>query len=286
MKEFLGIDNTNSGLNDSRFVILPVPYEFSTSYGKGTAAGPEAIIEASGFVELYDDEFDVEPYLAGVYTAPPVTISENPANTMRNIRQSVEAFLNRDKFVVALGGEHSISNGVYQAFHQKFSNLSVLQFDAHTDLREEYEGSNFSHASVMKRIWDLNKDIHQVGIRAVSKEEIDFIREHKINTYFSTELHRNGFNDEIVKRLKQDVFITFDVDYFDPAIMPATGTPEPGGFLWQQTIDFLTKVFLQKNVVGCDVVELSPETNLKHCDFLSAKLVHKMMAMKLRLANN
>jgi agmatinase len=178
---------------------------------------------------------------------------------------------------VVLGGEHSISSAVHQAFQEKYRNLSVLQLDAHSDLREEYEGSPWSHASVMRRIWEQNKKIVQVGIRAQCSEEREFTLQNKISVHYAHDLNKHGFTDALIRILDKNVFITFDVDFFDPSIMPSTGTPEPGGFFWYETLDFLRRVFRQRNVVGFDVVELSPLPDLKHPDFLTAKLVSKLI---------
>ncbi len=264
-------------LDEAQVVILPVPYEYSTSYGKGTALGPDAIIAASPYLELYDEETDSEPWRAGIYVAPPVDVRGSAEQVMTNIENAIAKYLDMGKFVVPLGGEHSVSNGVYRAFHSRFGNLSVLQFDAHSDLRESYQDSIYSHASVMKRIWDLNKRIVQVGIRAQDIEERNLIVQNGIKTFYAHQVRHDGLHQGIIDELSDNVFITFDVDYFDPSIMPSTGTPEPGGFLWQETLDFLKMVFQQKNVVGCDVVELAPVDGLSHPDFMTSRLVYKMI---------
>ena len=264
-------------LKEANVVIIPVPYEHSTSYGQGTALGPAEIIRASAYMELYDEEIDSEPWRAGVYVAPEVDTSGAPEQVMAAIESAVATYLDMGKFVIPLGGEHSISYGVYRAFHKRFDNLSVLQFDAHSDLRESYQDSIYSHASVMKRIWDLNKNIVQVGIRAQDIEERKLITENGIKTYYAHQVRRNGFSRDIIEDLSENVFITFDVDYFDPSIMPSTGTPEPGGFYWQETLDFLKLVFQHRNVVGCDVVELSPAKGISHPDFLTTRLVYKFI---------
>jgi len=277
MKQFLGEDNLNTSFGEARVVVLPLPVEFSTSYGKGTARGPEAILQASGYVELYDEELDLEIWKKGIHTMAAVEPHGSPEAIMETITARVSALLEQNKFPVVLGGEHSISSAVHLAFQAKYKNLSVLHLDAHSDLRGEYEGSRWSHASVMRRIWEQNKKIVQVGIRAQCIEEREFSRQNKITVHYAHQIFKHGFTDALIKKLDKNVFITFDVDFFDPSIMPSTGTPEPGGFLWYETLDFLKRVFRQRNVVGFDVVELSPLPDLKHPDFLVAKLVSKLV---------
>jgi len=279
---FLDLENKFTDANSSACVILPIPYEETTSYGKGTACGPQAIIEASAYVELYDDVYDLETYQQGIHTAPAIRFTGQIDADFAKITAVVNSYLSRDKFVISLGGEHSISYPVYRAFHDSFDNLSVLQFDAHSDLRESYEGSIYSHASVMRRIYEMNPSVVQFGIRSQCVEEANFIRRNYIVSYNAHIIKKQGFTMEIMSMLKKNVYITFDVDYFDPSIMPATGTPEPGGFQWDETIDFLDRVFREKNVVGCDVVELSPIPELPFGDFLTAKLVYKLITLKFK----
>ena len=279
-QNFLGIEEQYSSLDKSKTVIIPVPYEASTSYMPGTKFGPDAIINASVYVELYDEELDRETYKTGICTTPAIDFLGEVNKDFERITQTFKMYLDRNKFPIGLGGEHSLTYAIYRAFHEKYKNLSVLQLDAHSDLRDSYEGSPFSHASVMKRIYDLNKNIVQVGIRSQCVEEADFIKEHKINTVYAYMIKKDGFLKSTIENLTENVFITFDVDYFDPAVIPATGTPEPGGFFWDETLQFLKEVFRQKNVVGFDVVELSPIDNLVHADFTIAKLIYKLIGFK------
>jgi len=258
-------------------VILPVPVEFSTSYGKGTAGGPQAILEASGFVELYDEELDLQIWKKGIHTLPAMKLRGDPAAIMDSITSRVSDLLRQRKFVVVLGGEHSISAAVYRAYHAHHRHLSVLQLDAHSDLRMEYEDSPYSHAAAMRRIWEQNRRILQLGIRAQCSEERAFIKKHKISIYYAHQLIKTGFSDALIRKLDKNIYLTIDVDFFDPAIMPSTGTPEPGGFFWYETLDFLRRVFQQRNVLGFDVVELSPLPTLKHPDFMAAKLISKLI---------
>ncbi len=279
-KNFLGIETKYSSPDNSKIAVIPVPYEASTSYIQGTKNGPGAIIEASQNVELYDEETGREVYKEGIITAKPVNFEGDVESDFDKITQQFSGFLKEGKFLVGVGGEHSVSFPAYRAFHQHFDNISILQLDAHSDLRESYDGSIYSHASVMKRIYGLNKNIVQVGIRSQCEEEARFIKENSINTFYAHDLKKKDLSDSILDVLNKNVFITIDVDYFDPSVIPATGTPEPGGFYWDETLQFLKKVFLNKNVVGFDVVELSPIKGLVHPDFTIAKLIYKLIGYK------
>lgn len=279
-KNFLGIDPRHSAYETSRTTIIPVPFEATTSYITGTKNGPAAIIEASAYVELYDEELDGQVYKTGIHTDSDVQQSSDGQTSFARITERFKKALDDGKFPVGLGGEHSISFPAYRAFHDRFDKLSVLQLDAHSDLRDQYEGTKYSHASVMRRIYELNPSIVQVGIRSQCIEEAEFIKRHNISTFYAHQIYEKGFDEAIIGRLKPNVYVTIDVDFFDPAIMPATGTPEPGGFHWQQSLSFLKDVFCRRNVVGFDVVELSPIKGLVHPDFFVAKLIYKLLGYK------
>lgn len=284
-KNFLAIEEKYSDYKHSGIVILQAPYELTTSYGKGTADGPKAIVKASHYVEFFDEELNRELCFEkgnGICTLYPLDFKNKKSREALDIiYENVIRHIENGKFVVLLGGEHSISTAPIRAHFDKYENMSVLHFDAHSDLREEYEGSKFSHASFAARVAEFTNDISQVGIRAQCKAEYDFIKENGINTFYAYEI-RNGIYGEdwqskIIDKLKKNVYITFDVDYFDPSIMPSTGTPEPNGFLWNETMNLLRKVGEKKNVVGFDVVELAPVKSNPFPDFLTAKLVYKML---------
>lgn len=279
MNTFLGADAQFTGYDQSKYVIVPLPFEHSTSYVKGTGNGPQAILAASAYVELYDEEFNCESYRRGIHTLDAPPVSESLEKSFVHITETVLRALRAGKFAVGLGGEHSVSFPVYRAYDEVFDDLSILQLDAHSDLRYTYENTIYSHAAVMHRIYELNQNIVLVGTRSQCAEEARFIAEKGICVFYAHYLHQQGFRDDIIHHLKKNVYITFDVDFFDPALMPATGTPEPGGFFWPETIEFLNRVFQQRNVVGFDVVELSPIKNLVHADFTIAKLVYKMITM-------
>jgi len=261
-------------------VILPVPYEHSTSYGKGTANGPEAILEAGPFLEYYDDEFDCEPWRFGIHVSSPADCPADPGEFQDRLTRKTAGLLDNKKFVIALGGEHAISFGLYRAFHDRFQDLSVLQLDAHSDLRDSYQQSRWSHASVMRRIYELNRNVVMAGVRAQCREERDFIVANGILVFYAHQIRNKGLGRHIIDRLKNNVYLTIDVDFFDPSVMPSTGTPEPGGFLWNETIAFLAELFRSRNVVGVDVVELSPVQGVSHPDFMAAKLVYKLIGLK------
>jgi agmatinase len=284
-RNFLGLEGEAATWEGAGVVILPIPYESTVSYQGGTKLGPAAIIEASRYIELYDQELDREPGPeVGVYTLPAIHLSSaGPEAAVRELREAYDAILEAagDRLVIGLGGEHSISSApiLATAARMKGRRLSILQFDAHGDLRLEYEGSPYSHAAVMARCID-DADLVQVGIRAITSDERALIRERDtITTIFAEEMWENdAWVDRAMQALGDDVFITFDVDYFDPSLMPATGTPEPGGPPWYPTLKLLRRVFTEKNVVGVDVVELAPIGGNAAPDFVAAKLVYKMVA--------
>ncbi len=285
-KNFLALPEKWSEPEQSRVVVLPVPYEQTTSFGKGTASGPGSILEASGQVELYDEELDAEIYTltGGIATLKPLDPGGRDAVAVESIRKQVLDLIGKDKTVVCIGGEHTISIGAAKAHSEKYPDLSVLQLDAHSDLREQYEGNRYSHACVMARIYEFNNDIVQVGIRSQCREEADFIRQHKINTFYAFDLKSRRYSadqyawhDAIIGSLRENVYLTIDCDFFDPGLMPAVGTPEPGGFGWHETVSFLRTLAKQRRIVGFDVTELSPIPGLIHPQFTMAKLIYKLI---------
>jgi agmatinase len=259
-----------------------VPYESTTSYGGGTGAGPAAILEASRYIELYDQELDAEPYEVGIATLPALSLSgAGPAAAVAELRAAYDALLDAgDRFVIMLGGEHSITSAPVLAWADRLPSerISVLQIDAHTDLRLEYEGSEYSHASVMARTME-RVDITAVGIRALTRDERELARRSdNIHIFFADDIHSgDDWIDDVVKTLNDTVYITFDVDGFDPSLVPSTGTPEPGGLQWYPVMKLLRRVFNERRVVSADIVELAPIPGLAAPDFLVAKLAYKMI---------
>jgi agmatinase len=282
---FLGLPAPEVSLAKAGVVILPVPYEATVSYLGGTRFGPRRILEASRYIELYDHELDSEPHTVGVHTLPELMLSgAGPEEALEELREAFDGLLAPNRFVIMLGGEHSLSAPPIQAHvaRMKGKRLSVLQLDAHGDLRPEYEGTPFSHACVMYRIHQ-EVDLVPVGIRAITTEERVLMRKKKIPTVFGNELDAaETWIDRVLASLGPDVYLTIDVDYFDPAYVPATGTPEPGGGSWYPTLKLLDRVFKERRVVGADVVELAPIPGFVAPDFLVAKLVYKLIGFHQR----
>lgn len=285
---FLGLDEEAGAFADARAVILPVPYESTTSYGGGAKAGPGAILEASRYIELYDQEFDTEPGPAiGIHTLPSVELTRAGAGpAMAELREVHDRVLEAagDRFVLMLGGEHSVSSPAIRSHAARHDErITVLQFDAHADLRAQYEGSPHSHASAMARVLDV-ADVVGVGLRAVCQEEVDVARAHEgVTLIWADEMwNSDAWMQRALDLLGEKVYITFDVDYFDPSLVPSTGTPEPGGGDWYRTLSFLKRVFAEREVVGCDVVELAPTPGLHAPDFLVAKLTYKLLTYRFQ----
>lgn len=276
---FLGLSDDESVYDKSRFVILPVPYEQTTTFGKGTADGPRAIISASHEVELFDDELLSEPYHAGIHTLPEMEITASgPEKMTESIYKNSLPLIENGKIICMLGGEHSISSGLVQAYHEKYPSLSVLQFDAHADLREMYQGQRFSHACAMKRIRDYVAKTAGIGIRNYSKEEHELIQKDNIPIVSGSELDMpDKWLDDILSYLTDDIYITIDCDFFDPSLMPGVGTPEPGGGRWYPILNILKAVAKRKNIVGFDVVELMPIPGSLVSEFTAARLIYKLI---------
>ncbi len=283
---FLAIEEEYSNFSDSKIVIVSAPYEHTTSYGEGASLGASAIIEASAYVEFYDDEFDNELcFEKGIATLPPIDFQGKVDEEALNIiEQQVSELLSYDKFVVTLGGEHTISTAPIKAHFAKYPNMSILHFDAHSDLRESYEGTKYSHASFMSRVLEFfpAKRITQVGIRAQCIEEAKLIREQGINTFYANKIRRKHWGENwqqaIADTLSDEVYITFDIDYFDPSIIPTTGTPEPNGFLWAETMDIFYEIRKAgKKIIGFDLVELAPKEDIPHPNLTAARLVYKLL---------
>ncbi len=276
---FLGIPDEFSTFASSPYVILPVPYEGTVTYGAGTAYGPNAIIEASHEVELFDEELGVESYRVGIHTSAPVTITTTgPEEQNEIVYRRCRDLLGAGKRFAILGGEHSISYGPVRACLEKYPELTVLQIDAHADLRDGYLGQRYSHAAVMRRIRDLTKRTISVGIRNFSIEEHDYIRSDGVNIISAQSIHADPqWIEKVAAQLAGDLYVTVDLDGFDPSLVPATGTPEPGGLLWYPTLELLRRAIGRCNLVSFDVVELAPIEGFHAADFLAAKLVYKMI---------
>ena len=275
---FLGLPSESAEFERSEFVILPVPYEQTTTYQVGTKHAPRAIITASQEVETFDEELKFEACQAGICTLEPLEATTvDPRKMLERIHQTIRQLIDKGKKVVMIGGEHTISIGAVRAFREKYPDLCVLQLDAHADLRDTYQESKYSHACVMRRIGEICPFVG-MGIRNISREEHEFLQQNKIDIFFAQDLRNfDQWKEKVLDRLGPDVYLTFDLDFFDPSIMPSVGTPEPGGLLWYETLDFLKELVSRKNVVGFDLVELCPVPGLVAPDFLAAKLIYRII---------
>ena len=279
---FGGIDDEQySNFDTAEVLILPVSYEGTVSYGTGTGAGAMAIVDASRNMELYEEETDSEVYKVGIHTLPEFTPRETPEMMMSELYSYSKKLLEFDKFICMLGGEHSVSAPIIQAHNEKFANLSVLQIDAHADLRDEYDGTPHSHASIMARVVkDLRIPSVQVGIRSISGDEARSLRDGLPTKIFWARdiAGKTDWIDEAVDSLTENVYLTIDIDGLDPSIVPTTGTPEPGGLGWYETLTLIRKLAEKKRVVGMDLVEYSYFENYDSPAFLCSKLVYKSLA--------
>ena len=277
---FLGLEDSESEYERSRFAILPIPYDGTASFLAGTRHGPRAIITASQHVETYDDELCGEFISGGIATLDPITPNaEGPEAMHHDIFEAAGKIVADDKFLLTLGGEHSITSGLVRAVKSKYDDLSVLQIDAHADLRESYQGSKYSHASVMRRIHEMGVPFVGVGIRSYSIDEASFMEKSGIRPVTASDCRANGdWIDRAVDRLTEHVYVTLDIDAFDPAYAPGTGTPEPGGLDWYQVTAFLRAVAECKHVVAADIVEVIPLPGQVITEFLAARLAYKIIS--------
>ncbi|SFB86786.1 agmatinase [Zunongwangia sp. SCSIO 43204] len=280
-KNYAGIPDKYARIDEAKVVLIPVPYDGTSTWQKGADKGPDAFLEASENMELYDIETRSEVYKKGVYLAPAVTEDSSPEKMVEAVYKTTKNYIAQDKFVTLFGGEHSISIGSIKAFSESFADLTVVQLDAHADLRPEYEGSKCNHACAMHEA-SKKTNLIQVGIRSMDISETEHMDENQV--YFGHDLYEDWMDDAI-GQMTPNVFITIDLDAFDPSILPSTGTPEPGGLFWYETLEFLKLMFKKKNVVGFDIVELCPKEDEKSSDFLAAKLYYKMLSYKFKYQN-
>ncbi len=278
MKHFGGIDPEYTGFDGAAVLLQSIPYDGTSTWGKGADKAFPAFLDACDNMELYDIETNSEVYKKGVHILPELTESSNPKKVFETVYKSTQALLKTNKFLTFFGGEHSVSIGIIKAFYESIPNLTILQIDAHADLRPEYLGTPYNHACAL---YDASQNSHliQVGIRSMDIEENQFLN--RDNCYFAHNIHgKTDWMEESIQKMNNKVYITFDLDALDPSIMPATGTPEPGGLDWYTTLSYLKKVFAEKEVVGFDLVELAPIENFKAPEFLVAKLYYKMLSYK------
>lgn len=273
-----GLDNEFTAYDKAEIVVLPVPYDGTSTWIKGADQGPAAILEASANMELFDIETNSEVYTKGIATLEPVTEASSPEAMSQEVEKAIDQILKDKKFPVLLGGEHSVSIGAFRAFAKHYENFSVLQLDAHSDMRSEYEESTHNHACVMARAKEV-ATVAQVGIRSSSIDEKENIQPDRI--FYAHEIKESEtWMYEVSQKLNDNVYITIDLDVFDPAYMPSTGTPEPDGLNYREIITFLKLINERHNIIGLDVVELCPNTTNKAPDFLASKLIYQILSMK------
>jgi len=263
---------------DSKIIIVPVPYDATSTYIRGADRGPAAILEASPALEFYDIETGAEVHKSGIHTIEPLICSDDPEEVTDRVYHTVKGIIGESRFPVVIGGNHTVSIGAFRAVSEAFTNLTILQLDAHSDLRPEYEGSSLNHACAAARAKEY-APLVQVGIRSMAAEELPFVDRKRI--FFAHELYLDKtLYGKASALLSENVYITVDLDVFDPSVMPSTGTPEPGGPDYREIMFFLREVFRRYNVVGFDVVELCPSSTNKAPDFLAAKVIYQMLSYR------
>lgn len=281
MRKFAGVEDEYCDKDFAKIWLQSIPYDGTSTWGKGADKGFEVFLDALENMELYDIETDSEVYEQGVHILPAITEDASPEAMYNAVYNSTKELLTKEKFLTFFGGEHSISIGLIKAFYEKYDNLTVLQIDAHTDLRPEYHGSKYNHACA---VYDASKNANliQVGIRSMDVSEKEHLNPDKC--FFAEDIYgTSNWMEDSIRLMTDNVYITIDLDAFDPSIMPSTGTPEPGGLNWNDTINYLKKVMQAKNVVGFDIVELAPIEGLSAPNFLAAKLYYKLLSYKFCL---
>lgn len=280
-RNFAGIPDKFADYSNANVVLVPVPYDGTSTWGKGADKGPEAFLDAADNMELYDIETNQSTYKIGINLTEAVTENASPESMTEAVYQKIKSEIAAKKFVTLFGGEHSVSIGAIRAHAENYKDLTVLQLDAHADLRSSYEGSACNHACALHEA-SKTTNLIQVGIRSMDESELEFMNMNKV--YFAHKLHKSlDWMERSISQMTDKVYITIDLDCLDPSELPATGTPEPGGLSYISVLTYLKKVFAQKNVVGFDIVELCPNGNSKPSEFLAAKLYYKMLSYKYNL---
>lgn len=279
MENYGGLTKEFTEYSKSNIVVVPVPFDGTSTWIKGADKGPDAILEASANMELYDIETKSEVYLKGIHTADVVDDVDTPEDLAGKLKPIVTKIFKDKKFPVVIGGEHSVSIGAFQAVGECFNNVSILQLDAHSDMRDEYEDSKFNHACVMARGKEICS-VTQVGIRSSCIEEQKNINPARIFYAHDIKYSNKNWIDEVVEQLSENVYLTIDLDVLDPAFLPSTGTPEPDGLSYRDVLNLVKKVIEKKNLIGMDVVELAPIEDNKASDFLAAKLIYQILSYK------
>jgi len=278
MKRFGGIEKEYTEFESSSVLLQSIPYDGTSTWGKGADRAFDVFLEASENMELYDIETDSEVYKQGIHILPEITESSSPEMVFRAVYESAKKLLQTNKFLTFFGGEHSISIGIMKAYYEKFQDITILQLDAHADLRESYLGSRYNHACALHEA-NKHANLVQVGIRSMDVSEKQYLNRDKC--FFAEDMYNNDkWMEDSIGLMSDNVYVTIDLDALDPSVMPSTGTPEPGGMDWNSTIKYLKKVFSKKNVLGFDIVEFAPIDNLKGPGFLVAKLYYKLLSYK------
>lgn len=278
MKTYAGISEDLASFEKAKILLQSIPYDGTSTWGKGADEGFEAFLDASENMELYDIETNTEVYQNGVHILDPINEKSSPEEVFKNVYSQTKKLLETYKFLTFFGGEHSVSIGVIKAFYEKHPDITVVQLDAHADLRKTYMGSAYNHACALHDA-SLNTNLIQVGIRSMDSSEKQYTNYDKC--YFAQDIvGKKAWMDEAIELMTDKVYITIDLDAFDPSILPGTGTPEPGGLQWYESLEFLRKIFKNKNVLGFDIVELAPIPNHKSSEFLAAKLYYKLLSYK------
>jgi len=278
MKNYGDIPSEYAGYKEASVVVIPVPYDGTSTWGKGADKGPSALLEATANMELFDIERWCEFYTCGIFTEKPVTNHSSPEDMVYDVYKVTRKNLLEKKYCMVIGGEHSVSIGAIRAYQELYPGITVVQLDAHGDMRNEYEGSQNNHACVMARAREKSPVV-QVGIRSICIEETEVMDKNRV--FFAHNItDSDDWMDKAISLMSENVYLTIDLDVFDPSELPATGTPEPGGMRWNQVIRFLEKLHKARNVVGSDVVELCPNDHSKPSEFLAAKLSYKLIGMK------
>ncbi|MGQ1784528.1 agmatinase [Saccharicrinis sp. GN24d3] len=280
MKPFGGIEQEYTLFSKANILLQSIPYDGTSTWGKGADKGFEAFMEACENMELYDIETNSEVFKKGIHILPGIVAEETPEKMFDGIYRSTKKLLELNKFLTFFGGEHSISIGIIKAFTEAYSDLTVVQLDAHADLRDRYEGSKYNHACALHQA-SLNTNLIQIGIRSMDVSETKYFK--KDNAFLAQDIAgKNDWIKQAIDKMTDKVYLTIDLDVFDPSIMPSTGTPEPGGLGWYETLTFLKELFKAKKVLGFDIVELAPITDLKAPNFLAAKLYYKLLSYKFK----
>lgn len=275
---FAGIEGKHNEFDNASVLLQSIPYDGTSTWGKGADEGFGAFLDAAQNMEIYDIETDSEVYQKGVHIIDPILEDTSPEAVFKAVYKNTKQLLATDKFLTFFGGEHSISIGIIKAFYEAHPDITILQLDAHADLRPEYHGSPYNHACAVADA-SRNANLIQVGIRSMDTSEVQYMNKEKC--FFAEDMYgHSDWMEDSISKMTDKVYITLDLDVFDPSIMPATGTPEPGGMLWNPMIRYLRKVFEQKNVLGFDIVELAPIEGLMAPQFLAAKLYYKMLSYK------